>query len=135
MPLTTLPARVWNEMVDLGLPLTRWGDRVFRLTSAGLEKLEEEDARMMERRGLSPMVIVGFLTVRPLLVERQAVTAYAKEHPELSGVLLEVNSVDEAVEIAGRDWPLGETDAATLRKLLDRAQKDAGPARRPEKAR
>ena len=75
-------------------------------------------AKELKKRGYSPMVILAYLTVLPLLLEHKAIAEYVRLNPHLRGALPEVLTRSEAVNLMSQDLMLSETDATELMKLL-----------------
>lgn len=120
MLMTSLPAKVWNEMAHAGLK-TAWARETWALDAKGIQAAEQRAARYLRKDGLDSMLVQAFLDARPLLLEREAIARYVRTHPELRGALPEVNSINEAILIVTGDWPLDQSETEQLRTLLAQA--------------
>lgn len=122
MLMVSLPAKVWNEIAELGPIRTEWAKERFPLNDEGIQQAEEQDADQLDSDGVDPMIVQAFLDARPLLLEREAIARYVLRHPELRGTLPEVNSINEAILLVTGDWPLSQSETERLRTLLDAAK-------------
>lgn len=73
----------------------------------------------MVERGESPLVILAFQRLLPLLVENPALQSAVKRHPELATVFPETTSINSALKLAVREYRLSPQATSRLRTLLN----------------
>jgi hypothetical protein len=124
--MLSVPATIWNQVAKQSL-LTDWGRAVLPLPQDELEDEMATEAAELRKAGEAPRVIVAFQTVRPLLLEQQAIYKLKGGNPELEGVLPEVFTVDEALHLAVREFSLTAPEVRRLRRLLTSSVQDQIP--------
>jgi hypothetical protein len=110
---------VWNT-IAASQPISPVWAPLFRANPA------EQGARLsvltaqLDKRGLSPAAIRGFLLVAPLLSENEAISAYLEEsgRMDLRGALPELTSVNEALILAAMEFRLTPSDQMQLQQAL-----------------
>ena len=118
--LSSIPAEIWNGIAETETLRTAWAKKHFPLTEQEMEQAEEKEADALEKNW--PRAVVrGFQDMRPLLLEREALRQWTRKHPEHAAALPEVNSLEEAVDMAAMDWMYDETEKRQLRELLREA--------------
>ena len=118
--LSSIPAEIWNEIAETEALRTAWAKKHLPMTEQEMEAAEEKEADELEK-SWPRLVVRGFQDMRPLLLEREALRKWTREHPEYAAALPEVNSLEEAVAMAAMDWMYDETEKKQLRQLLDEA--------------
>ena len=112
------PAAVWNEIAETQPLATAWAEQMFPLPEAELDRaLEREETRLVDE-GADGQVASAYLIVMPLLWEREAIRRYKAETQHATGSLPMVETVQQAVMLASRDYPLTKAQQASLAKLL-----------------
>lgn len=80
---------------------------------------EQEDREYKTLKRLAdPEVAMAFQDMKPLLLERRAISQFTQEHPQFRPTLPEIASVSEAVIYASMDRPLNQTQQKALTRLL-----------------
>ena len=87
--------------------------------------MDQAEMAALEDRGVpgaettvAPVVASAFLDLKPLLIERRAITRFMLDHPEFLQALPEIASVSEAVIYASMDRPLSPMQQKVLARLL-----------------
>ena len=109
---------IWNNLAKEQPLLTEWGKRVLPLSAERMQEEMAAEAKELKADGEPPSVILALQTVRPLLLEQEAIFGFIPDHPELKGFLPEVYTVDEALHLAVREFFLSRAEVSRLRKLL-----------------
>lgn len=114
------PASLWNEIEKATKLKTEWGQKMFRLNEQELDDALETQAEQMKADGHQNKVILAYQLLLPLCLERSALAEYQRktEQSDLSGVLPEVSTVAEAVNLAANEFDLREEQLADLAELL-----------------
>lgn len=114
------PASLWNEIAKATKLKTEWGQMMFRLNEQELDDALETQAEQMKAAGHQNKVILAYQLLLPLCLERSALAEYRRkmEQSDLSGVLPEVATVAEAVNLAASELDLREEQLADLAELL-----------------
>lgn len=112
-------APVWNQVALKGETVSQWGQEYFPMDQEELNQAMDEEMTRLEQQGVTPKVVLAYLTVAPLLAEREGIMMAVKKEPALRNVLPEVNSVQEAVTLASRDRMLTTSEQDELTKLLE----------------
>lgn len=123
-----VPQEVWNQVATEAPALTAWG-RSF-LTMDG-EEIGGAIARVraaLEASGYPPIVARAHVLVYPLLVERRAVEAFSRRHPEWAPFLPTVETPEEAIELARKELSLSPSEQTALWTSLP----PYGPTRREQ---
>ena len=117
MSLTSVAAPIWNEIAKTQELKTAWARMAFSLDPAKMAELEDQEfGKLKAKHGAA--IASAFLDLKPLLLERKAISAHLRKHPELNQALPEVNSISEAVALASMDRPLSRTEQKQLTALL-----------------
>ena len=117
MSLTSVAAPIWNEIARTQPLKTEWARKAFAMDQAEMAALEDREYQALKRR-VAPVVASAFLDLKPLLIERRAITRFTLEHPEFLQALPEIASVSEAVIYASMDRPLSPMQQKVLARLL-----------------
>lgn len=113
-------AAVWNEIAKTQPLETAWAKKWFRMNQDELTQADQKEYEDLKKK-VSPDVAISFQTLRPLLLERKAISRHLQKHPELRQALPEVNSINEAVMLASMDRPLNPLQQKQLEQLLREA--------------
>lgn len=114
------PAETWNAIARTQRLRSQLGMDLFHLDAvtltAALTALEVE----LERQGVDPKTIRGFVLVAPMLLENEAISQYVQDESSatLRWSLPELTSISEAVALATEEYRLNPQQQARLRKLL-----------------
>ena len=106
---------VWNRVAKHNLR-TEWARAVFPMDDEGQQEAYEKVESSLLKQGHPELAVGAYLSVMPLLAEREAIQRAQQEQYEPA--LTEVLSVQEAVALASRDWALNERTISSLRQLL-----------------
>lgn len=117
MSLTSVAAPIWNEIARTQEIKTAWARKAFVLDANAMADLENQEYGALLKRTRQP-VASAFLDVKPLLLERKAISRHLRKHPELNQALPEVTSISEAVTLASLDRPLSRQEQKQLTELL-----------------
>ena len=110
-------AAVWNEIAETQTLKTKWAQQMFPLPPAALEEaLAREEARIAKKAGAQ--VAAAYLKVMPLLWEKAAISKFLRENPETSAALPPIETANEAVLMAERDFSLTIPQKRRLLALL-----------------
>lgn len=125
-----IPSIVWNQIAQEQDLQTEWARRMFNCSSQEeLNMAVDQEAQKLAKAGVkSPSVRLSYIMMMPLLTERIAISNFMVEHPEMAGYrggLPEVNTPEEALEIAKGDHLMSAADEEQLLDLLTRAYDDA----------
>lgn len=121
--LARVNSEVWNEIAQTQTLRSDWARRVFPMRSdAMLEEMNREGAALTAT-GLPNPVVLAYQTVAPLLLETEAISRYiaATGRWDLRNALTEVNTIGEALMVAGADIQpdsLTPPEEEQLRQLL-----------------
>ena len=114
-----VPATIWNQIAEQEPLRTSWAQQMFPLPPEDLQVgLDKEEARLREKQ--DPEVAGAYLATMPLLWENQALSSFVARNPNLRHVLMPIETVDEAVILASRDWRLNAAQRKRLTTLLRR---------------
>lgn len=116
--MLNVPAPWWNEIAKENKLKTPWGKKYFSMDRDELIKAMDVEAIRLEKQGVSSPVISAFLLFAPMIAEPKAIRAYAKKNPAIRNALLEVNSYQEAVIIASKEYRLTLEQQKELLNLL-----------------
>lgn len=111
------PARLWNEIAEIGPLRTGWAEQMFPLPAEMMQDaINKELDRVTEETG-SPVLAAAYLVTMPLLWEAVAIRNYlAKVGPQ--GSLPPLETVDDALAVAKGDYPLEPQEVEQLRRML-----------------
>lgn len=117
------PTPVWNE-IAASQPLSQPWATLFRMDDdqmpQGITKYLDSQAEAM---GADNQTVLAYRLTAPLLMESEAISAYIVEtqNEMLRSSLPELNSVNEAVELATMEYRLNQSQQEKLRQLLKAA--------------
>ena len=117
------PTPVWNE-IAASQPLSQPWATLFRMDDdqmpQGITKYLDSPAEAM---GADNQTVLAYRLTAPLLMETEAISAYIVEtqNEMLRSSLPELNSVNEAVELATMEYRLNQSQQEKLRQLLKAA--------------
>ena len=113
-----VPAQLLNQIAPL-CQTEAWR-QVFSKNQDQLGKELEGAAQALEKRGISPAVILAYQTVCPLLAENEAISKYIARTGllEIRQLLPEVLSVNEALLLMMQEHNLDDKQTDQLRMLL-----------------
>lgn len=117
------PTPVWNE-IAASQPLSQPWATLFRMDDdqmpQGITKYLDNPAEAM---GADNQTVLAYRLTAPLLMESEAISAYIVEtqNEMLRSSLPELNSVNEAVELATMEYRLNQSQQEKLRQLLKAA--------------
>ena len=115
--------RIWNEIAQ-SQPLSPPWSEVFRATSLEqLATLLKPIEAKLAAQGADNRVTLAYRLVAPLLLENEAISAHLLETNDLSlrTSLPEVLTVNEAVILASKEYPLKPSQQQKLAELLRQA--------------
>lgn len=116
--MLNIPAPWWNEIAKENKLKTPWGRKYFPMGRDELTEAMDAEANRLEKQGVSSPVISAFLTFAPMIAEPKAIREYAKKNPAIRNALPEVNSYQEAVIIASKEYRLTPAQQKELLNLL-----------------
>lgn len=117
------PMPIWNKIAQ-SQPLSQPWATLFRLNPEQLpEQLDALVDKPAESMGADNRTVLAYRLVAPLLIENQAISQFILESqsPSLRASLPEVNSVNEAVILASKEYRLTASQQAMLTRLLTKA--------------
>ena len=117
MSLTSVDASIWNEIAKTQTLKTAWAKKAFSMDQNQMAEAENREYQALKRMA-GPEVAAAFLDMKPLLLERRAITQFTLEHPNFRQALPEIASVSEAVIYASMDRPLNQKQQKALMRLL-----------------
>jgi hypothetical protein len=110
---------VWNQIAANTKLKSHWAKKVFPLN------VEEQATYLDKQRealtaAYGGTIAIAYLTMAPLLMEREAITDFITQtgQLELRGALPEVSTAEEAALLAVLDRPFSEQEAEKLIELL-----------------
>lgn len=113
-------AAIWNRIADEEVLESDWAQQMFPLPSEELDRALEKESARLRKAGHSSGVVVSYLTMLPLLLEREAIARFKSRNQGLEAALPNVESVEEAVLVAAKDRVLNANQKAELSRLLSR---------------
>jgi hypothetical protein len=110
---------VWNA-IAASQPISPEWAPLFRANPTEQSTRLSVLTSQLDKRGLSPRAIRGFLLVAPLLSENEAISAYLEEagRLDLRAALPELTSINEALIHATMEFRLTPSDQEQLRQAL-----------------
>lgn len=120
--MTFLPAAVWRQIAETQELQSPAAKLSFRLNPQQLARMSSLLETGAERAGIPPKVARCLPTCLPLLTEREAISQFVSQHPEMRNALPEVNDPQEAVDLMTSEYRLTPADQATLLRLLSSPQ-------------
>lgn len=125
---------IWNE-IAASQPLSPPWASLFRLNQSELTSALEKMELELESQGADARTTRAYLTVAPLLGENEAISSFLEEthRLDLRAALPEVVSVNEAVLLASREFPLNPSQQEQLTQLLQAmlSAQDSQPSEQP----
>lgn len=118
MSLTSVATQIWNEIAETQELKSEWAKREFRLNPEQMAESEDREYQALLKRKIPHPVASAYLDLKPLLLERKAISAHLRKNPELANCLPEINSISEAVTLASMDRPLSPQEQKQLTALL-----------------
>lgn len=111
-------ARYWNAIAESQPLKTEWAQQMFPLPQEDMDlALENEEKRLM-RETSNPVLASAYLKIMPLLWESAAISSYLKDEPSLRAAIPPIESVAEAIMIAGKDFRLTKGELVRLAEML-----------------
>lgn len=116
-----VPDRIWQEVAKETLR-TQWGKGMIPLPPNEKEEALDREESQLSKDGVNSKVIAALQEIRPLLLEHRAISSALSRMraPDLRQALPEVVNLQEAANLAKREYRLSETQAATLTEILSR---------------
>lgn len=112
------PAPVWNLIAETQPIRTGWAQLMFPLDPERLEKaIDREHERLTKEMG-SDKLATAYLAVMPLLWEAPAIRAFKDSGHYLSDGIVPLETVQQAVIAASRDYGLTMAEQESLDKKL-----------------
>lgn len=108
---------VWNRIADSQPLRTEWAQRMFPLPA------EQMYAALAEAEvGARDKVLeAAYLAVMPLLWEAGAISRFLIQNPNLTYSIQPIETANEAVMLASKDFPLSKSQQKQLRQKLETA--------------
>lgn len=114
------PAAIWNQIAETQTLATTWAEQMFPLPPEDLDlALQAEEERLTEQAG-SAKVAAAYLTVMPLVWEREAIAAFQAENG-MQASLPMIETAQEAVIVASKDFPMTQAEQKILHGMLQTA--------------
>lgn len=114
------PAAIWNKIAETQTLATTWAEEMFPLPSEELDAaLATEEDRLIKDAG-SAKVAAAYLMVMPLLWERKAIRAFQDSNGMVASLPL-IETAQEAVIVASKDFPMTRAEQKTLNGMLQTA--------------
>lgn len=119
-----VPARVWNEIAASEELASPSFERLMKMNDEQILQALDEQAKVLEARGVPDSVIVAYQRLAPLLAENEAISRYINRtgNSSLRDALPEILNAEEAVVIATQDQPLSKSEQKTLLDMLKRLE-------------
>lgn len=119
-----VPARVWNEIAASEELASPSFERLMKMNDEQILQALDEQAKVLEARGVPDSVIVAYQRLAPLLAENEAISRYINRtgNTSLREALPEILNAEEAVVIATQDQPLSKSEQKTLLDMLKRLE-------------
>lgn len=119
-----VPARVWNEIAASEELASPSFERLMKMNDEQILQALDEQAKVLEARGVPDSVIVAYQRLAPLLAENEAISRYINRtgNTSLREALPEILNAEEAVVIATQDQPLSKSEQQTLLDMLKRLE-------------
>lgn len=115
-----VPTQTWNEIARSQRLRSQMGLDLFHLDQEQMLAAVAEREKLLERKGVDPKTTRAFVQVAPMLLENEAISRYvqAESLPSLRSCLPELTSINEAVDLATKEYRLNTLQMQRLRKLL-----------------
>lgn len=119
-----VPARIWNEIAASEELVNPSFERLMKMNDEQILQALDEQAKVLEARGVPDRVIVAYQMLAPLLAENEAISRYINRtgNTSLREALPEILNAEEAVVIATQDRPLSKSEQKTLLDMLKRLE-------------
>lgn len=112
------PAPVWNAIAEMQPLQTDWAEQMFPMPQEALDvAMDQEQTRLAGEMG-SDRLAMAYLAVMPTLWEAPAVQAFKASGHYLSDGVTVMETVQQAVIAASRDYSLTTREQAQLEKKL-----------------
>lgn len=112
------PARVWNRIAETQDLQTEWAEAMFPLDQAEMDAALEREAEALADELGGARLASAYLTVMPLLWEARAISAAKASGEPLMQGLTPMETVQEAVIAASRDYALTTREQKRLEAKL-----------------
>lgn len=120
--LLTVPPEVLEGIKDTGLMASQELSNLCSMSTPELMDWHEKATFELMGKGLSRGVSLAYLDVMPLLIEKRAISAYVRQHPEAMSALPNLETPTEAAFVGARERNLTAPQTVQLRGLLEQAQ-------------
>lgn len=119
-----VPARIWNEIAASEELVNPSFERLMKMNDEQILQALDEQAKVLEARGVPDSVIVAYQRLAPLLAENEAISRYINRtgNTSLRDALPEILNAEEAVVIATQDRPLSKSEQKILLDMLKRLE-------------
>ena len=112
------PAAIWNRIAETQTLATEWAEQMFPLPAEEMEAaLEAETDRLAAGAAGSDLVAHAYRVVMPLVWERKAIAAFQTENGPMASLPV-IETAQEAVIVASKDYPLTKAEQKTLSAML-----------------
>ncbi|MHC2371303.1 hypothetical protein ACVIQT_005951 [Bradyrhizobium diazoefficiens] len=111
-------ARYWNAIAEKQSLKTEWARQLFPLPQDDMDlALENEEKRLVRETGNHGLAS-AYLKFMPLLWENIAISNYLKDAPHLQAAIAPIESIAEAIVMAGKDFRLTSQELMKLAEML-----------------
>lgn len=119
-------ASIWNEIAETQTLATEWARRAFAMEPEEMAELFDRECATLKAQGVQRPVALALSTVKPLMLEAQAISGYLTEmnRPDLIGALPSVPTPEDAMELAVMEYRLTPQQARQLLGLLRKLKAD-----------
>src|SRR5690606_18379127 len=100
-----VPARVWNEIAASEELVNPSFERLMKMNDEQILQALDEQAKVLEARGVPDSVIVAYQRMAPLLAENEAISRYINRtgNTSLRDALPEIRSEEHTSELQSRE--------------------------------
>lgn len=122
-----VPAAIWNKIAASQKLASPSFQRLMKMNDEQILQALDEQAKVLEARGVPDSVIVAYQMLAPLLAENEAISRYINKTGDTSlrEALPEILNANEAVVIASQDRPLSKSEQQTLLSMLKRLEPES----------
>lgn len=115
------PASLWNEVARKVQLETEWAKVMFQLDEEELDEALESQNEALRANGASEKVALAYQTMLPLCLENAALQKFVEleDNPELTGLFPDLNTPEEAAQLAAREFDLRKPDLDNLLAMLN----------------
>lgn len=115
------PASLWNRVAKKVQLETEWAKVMFRLSEKDLDNELEIQISLLKQEGASDKVALAYQTMLPLCLENAALQRFValEDNPDLTGLFPDVNTPEEAAQLAAREFDLRQKDLDSLLEMLE----------------